>query len=51
MILSNLSTAADDCVKGIDQKDSNLLNSAQSHMLNASNAYLNLVKAVQQAGG
>jgi hypothetical protein len=51
VILSNLSTAGNDCVKGIDQRDSNLLNTAQNHMTNASEAYLRLVKAIQQAGG
>jgi len=51
VILPNLSTAADDCIKGIDEKDSNLLRTAENHMQSASEAYLELVKAVQQAGG
>jgi len=51
VVLSNLSTAAADCVNGIDQADSGLINTAQSHMFNASEAYLALVKAIQQAGG
>lgn len=51
VILSNLSTAANDCVKGIAQQDVNLLDTAQNHMTNAGKAYLNLVKAVKQAGG
>ncbi len=50
VILSNLSTSAKDCVKGIDQQDSNLLNTAQNHMNNATAAYLRLVKAIPQAG-
>ena len=48
-VLSNLSTAASDCVKGIDQQNTDLLNTAQNHMTNAGEAYLRLVKAVQQA--
>jgi hypothetical protein len=51
VILSNLSTAANDCVEGIDQQDLNLLTTAQNHMTNAAHAYLRLVKATQQAGG
>jgi hypothetical protein len=51
VILSNLSTAGSDCIKGIDQRDSNLLRTAQKHMNNAGDAYLKLLKAVQQAGG
>jgi hypothetical protein len=51
VILPNLSTAANDCIKGIDQKDANLLRRAQNHMQSASEAYLNLVKAVQRASG
>lgn len=51
VIPCNLSTAANDCVKGIDQQDSNLLNTTHNHMSNAGEAYLKLVKAVQQAGG
>jgi hypothetical protein len=47
-VLSNLSTSASDCVKGIDQQDSNLLDTAQSHMSSAGEAYLRLVKAVEQ---
>jgi hypothetical protein len=50
VILPNLSTAANDCIKGVDQKDASLLRTAQNHMESASDAYLNLVKAVQHAG-
>jgi hypothetical protein len=48
-VLSNLSTSAADCIKGVDQQSSNLLNTAQSHMSSAADAYLRLVKAVEQA--
>jgi hypothetical protein len=51
VILSNLSTAATDCIKGVDQQGANLLRGAQNHMSSAAAAYVNLVKAVQQAGG
>ncbi len=47
-IVSNLSVAADDCVKGIDQQSSSLLVTAQNHMNKALEADLRLVKAVQQ---
>ena len=47
-IVSNLSVAADDCVKGIDQQSPSLLVTAQNHMDNALEADLRLVKAVQQ---
>jgi hypothetical protein len=48
VVLSNLSTAAKDCVQGIDQQNSDLLNTAQNHMTNAGEAYLRLAKAVEQ---
>ena len=48
-VLSNLSTSAGDCVKGIDQANTELLDTAQSHMINAAQAYLRLVRAVEQA--
>ena len=51
VILSNLSTTAHDCIDGIDQKSDSLLNTAQTHLTNASEAYLKLLKAVQRAGG
>ncbi|MGO8863127.1 MAG: hypothetical protein ACLQRH_20545 [Acidimicrobiales bacterium] len=51
VILSNLSTTANDCVKGVDQQNVNLLKTAQNHMTNAAQAYLQLVKAVQKVGG
>ncbi len=51
VILTNLSTTARDCINGIDQKSDTLLTTAQTHLTNASEAYLRLLKAVQQAGG
>jgi hypothetical protein len=50
VVLSNLSTAADDCVNGIDRRDAVLLNSSQGHLADAAKAYVNIIKAVQQAG-
>ena len=50
LILANLSTAANDCVTGIDQQSPTLLDTAQSHMADTSEAYIRLVKAVQRAG-
>jgi hypothetical protein len=47
-IIFNLSTSAIDCVKGIDEQNSDLLNTAQNHMTDAGQAYLRLVKAIQQ---
>ncbi len=49
--LSDVSAAADDCIKGIDQQDQTLLETAQSHMESAAADYLRLVKAVEQVGG
>ena len=47
-IVSNLTVAADDCVKGIDQQNSSLLATTRKHMNDAIEADLRLVKAVQQ---
>ena len=49
VILSNLSTAGNECVKGIDQRDQAMLAMAQSHMTKASEAYLRIVKTVQKS--
>jgi len=49
VVLSNLSTAADDCVNGIDHRNSALIDTAQTHMTDAGEAYLRLVRAVQNS--
>jgi hypothetical protein len=47
-IVSDLSVAADECVKGVDQQSASLIVTAQNHMNEALEADLRLVKAVQQ---
>ena len=48
-IVPDLSTTASDYIKGIDEQNQGLLNTAQNHMTDAGKAYLRLVRAVQQA--
>jgi len=50
VVLSNLSTAANDCVEGIDQQSATLLGTAQGHMTNAAKAYIDIAKAIVQVG-
>jgi hypothetical protein len=51
VILTDLATTSDDCVKAVDQQDSNLLKAANASLQDAAQAYLGLAKTVQQFGG
>jgi len=51
VILTNLSKGAQDCVTGIDQLNSGLIDQTQIYFTNASNAYVKLLRAINRTGG